>query len=58
MRILIALAILAPLAANAADITGRVTSVTDGDTFRIGDLRIRVCGIRLAGRRPKPPSRR
>lgn len=45
MRILLALAILAPLAAHAADITGRVTRVTDGDTFRIGDVTIRVCGI-------------
>lgn len=31
--------------ADAAEFTGRVTQVSDGDTFRIGNTRIRLCGI-------------
>lgn len=31
--------------ANAQEVTGVVSSVSDGDTFRIRELRIRLCGI-------------
>lgn len=33
------------LPAAAAEVTGRVTYVTDGDTFEIDATRIRLCGI-------------
>lgn len=44
-RLAIILALLLASPASAETFSGLVTSVTDGDTFRIGSVRVRIWGI-------------
>ena len=45
MRFLIAVLIVIPALAFADDLTGSVSKWVDGDTFWIGRVKIRLCGI-------------